>query len=53
MLVLSRRKNEELLIGNQIIVKILDIHEGWVKVGIEAPKDVNILRAELRKESKK
>ena len=54
MLVLSRRKNEGLLIDNQITVKILDIHQGWVKVGIEAPLYVNILRTELeKKETKK
>tara|TARA_Y100000296_G_C5027128_1_gene182830 strand:- start:394 stop:558 length:165 start_codon:yes stop_codon:yes gene_type:complete len=53
MLVLSRRKNEGLLIDNQITVKILDIHQGWIKIGIEAPKNINILRTELKKKETK
>ncbi|QUH19004.1 carbon storage regulator CsrA [Alkaliphilus sp. B6464] len=47
MLVLSRRANESIMIGNDIEIKILGIEEGKVKLGIEAPKDVEICRREI------
>ena len=47
MLVLTRRKDEAILIGDDIIVKILSIDGGQVKVGITAPETVVILRTEL------
>lgn len=47
MLVLSRRANESIMIGNNIEIKILGIEEGKVKLGIEAPKDVEICRREI------
>ncbi|MBU5676690.1 carbon storage regulator CsrA [Alkaliphilus sp. MSJ-5] len=47
MLVLSRRANESIMIGNDIEIKILGIDEGKVKLGIEAPKDVEICRREI------
>ena len=47
MLVLSRRKTEELKIGENITVKILSIKGSVVKVGIEAPIETPVLRGEL------
>lgn len=47
MLVLSRRASEGIIIGNNIKIKILDIEDGKVKIGIEAPKDVEIYREEI------
>jgi carbon storage regulator CsrA len=47
MLVLSRHANEEITIGKDITVKILHLKGGRVRIGIEAPKDVNIRRGEL------
>lgn len=47
MLVLSRRENETLYIGNDIVVKILKIKGGSVQIGIDAPPDVAIWREEL------
>ena len=47
MLVLSRHANEEIAIGKDITVKILHLKGGRVRIGIEAPKDVNIRRGEL------
>lgn len=47
MLVLSRKANESIMIGNNIEIKILGIEEGKVKLGIEAPKDVEICRREI------
>lgn len=48
MLILSRKPGETLIINNEIEVKIIDISGDKVKIGIEAPKDVKILRQELR-----
>lgn len=50
MLVVSRRIGESIIIGDNIEVNILDISEGIVKIGIEAPKKIKILRKELLKE---
>jgi carbon storage regulator len=47
MLVLSRKKNESIMIGEDIEPTILEIHGDQVKVGIKAPKDVEILRKEI------
>lgn len=47
MLILTRKKEESILIGKQIAVKVLDIEGERVKIGIEAPKDMKILRKEL------
>ena len=48
MLVLGRKKQESIHIGNDIVISIEDIANGMVKIGIEAPKDVVILRSELK-----
>jgi len=47
MLALSRRKNEALVINNNIEITILDIKGDQVKVGITAPKNVSIYRKEV------
>ncbi|MBB4823626.1 carbon storage regulator [Sporosarcina luteola] len=47
MLVLSRKTNETLKIGDAIEIKILEIKGDTVRIGIEAPKDIDILRGEL------
>lgn len=48
MLVLSRKVNEKILIGNDTELVIVDIRGDSVRVGITAPKDVVILREEVR-----
>ncbi len=48
MLVLGRKKGESLYIGNDICLSIEDIGTNMVKVGIEAPREVVILRSELK-----
>jgi len=50
MLVVSRKIGEELKVGDDIIVKIIDIDKNQVKVGIDAPRNIMILRMELVKE---
>lgn len=47
MLVLSRKKDESLMIGDDIVIKVIEIDEGRVKIGIEAPKSVEINRKEI------
>lgn len=47
MLILSRKENEEILLGNDIKIVVVGIHKGVVKLGIEAPKNTMILRSEL------
>lgn len=48
MLVLSRRDGERILIGDSITVTVTRIGENTVKLGIDAPRDVPVIRAELK-----
>lgn len=47
MLVLSRKKGETIIIGDQIEVKVLSIDGDQVKLGIVAPKSVKVHRSEI------
>jgi carbon storage regulator len=47
MLVLSRKKNETLVIREDIVLTIIEIRGDKVRLGIEAPDDVHVLRGEL------
>lgn len=47
MLIITRKKGESLMIGDDIEITISKIEDGSVKIGINAPKDVTILRKEL------
>ena len=47
MLVLTRRAEEKIKIGDNIVVSILGIEGGNVKIGIDAPKEITILRMEI------
>ena len=47
MLALSRKKNEAIVINNNIEITILDVRGDQVKVGIAAPKEVPIYRKEV------
>lgn len=47
MLVLSRKKDESIMIGNHIEVKILSVEGDQVKLGIVAPKSVKVHRSEV------
>lgn len=51
MLVLSRKAGEEIYIGEQIKLCILSTHGKHIRVGIEAPDKVRILRGELSRRS--
>jgi carbon storage regulator len=47
MLVLSRKPGEKILIGDNVTVTIVRIGPNTVRIGIEAPRDMNIVREEL------
>jgi len=44
MLILSRRTSEKLTIGNDITVTVCSVKDGQVKLGIDAPADVVVMR---------
>ena len=47
MLVLTRRRNESVILNENIEITILEIDGDQVKIGIKAPKEVEILRKEI------
>ena len=47
MLVITRKKGESLLIGDNIEITISKIDDGSVKIAIDAPREITILRKEL------
>ena len=47
MLVLSRKKNESIVINNDIIITVVEIRGDKVRLGIIAPKDVPVHRQEI------
>ena len=53
MLVLTRQKNESIILGDDIRLTIIDIEGDRVRVGIEAPKTLKIMRAELLDETRR
>jgi carbon storage regulator len=52
MLILTRKKNESIIINNNIEIQIISIEEGKVKIGINAPKEVTIHRSDCIKRCK-
>jgi carbon storage regulator len=47
MLILSRRINEKIVIGDDIIVSVVEVRGDQVKLGIEAPRNVKVFREEV------
>lgn len=47
MLALSRKKNEALIVNNNIEITILEVKGDQVKIGISAPKEIPIYRKEV------
>lgn len=48
MLILQRKKGESLSINDNITVTIMDAGTDWVKLAIDAPKEIPVLRSELK-----
>jgi carbon storage regulator len=47
MLILSRRVNEKIVIGDDIVVSVVEVRGDQVKLGIEAPRSVKVYRQEV------
>lgn len=47
MLILQRKKNQSIVIGDDIKITVLDVGSDNVKIAIEAPKSISIARSEL------
>jgi len=47
MLVLSRKKNESIVISDNIRIEVLKVSGNTVRIGIQAPREVKVLRGEL------
>lgn len=47
MLVLSRKTNEDIMIGDQVTIRLVKIGKGRARIGIDAPRGTKILRGEL------
>ena len=50
MLVLTRKQNEGILIGSNILISVIHIDGDKVRLGIEAPKTIRVIREELMTE---
>jgi carbon storage regulator len=47
MLVLTRKLNEKIVIGEDLVLTVVEIQRGRVRLGFEAPKQISIMRQEL------
>ena len=47
MLILARRVNEALMVGDEVTVTVLGVKGGQVRIGINAPRDVGVHREEI------
>ena len=51
MLVLSRKQQQEILLGDDIKITVLKVKGNTVRLGIEAPRDIRVVRGELPRQS--
>lgn len=47
MLILTRKVGESIVIANDIIVKVVEIGKNSIRIGIDAPREISILRQEV------
>jgi carbon storage regulator len=47
MLVLSRKESEQIRIGDNIVIKVIQLQGNRVRIGVEAPKEIPVVRTEL------
>jgi carbon storage regulator len=50
VLVLSRRPGESIVVGNQIVVTVIEVRGDQVRIGIDAPREVQVHREEVYRE---
>lgn len=50
MLVLSRKVGERILVGNDITITVVRMAQGVVRIGVEAPSDMPIVREEIKEQ---
>ena len=48
MLVLSRKKNESIIIDDNIVITVVDVRGDKVRLGIQAPREISIHRSEVQ-----
>ena len=53
MLILTRRPGESIQIGEEVTVRVLAVNGSQICIGVEAPKETNIVRTELLDKPKK
>ena len=53
MLVLTRKKNESIMLGVDIKITVLEINGESIKIGIDAPKELTVLRGEIYRKVEK
>lgn len=49
MLILGRRPGEKVMIGKDVVVTVIGSHGSQIRLGIEAPKDIEVHREEIYK----
>jgi len=47
MLVLTRKPGESIVVGQDIVVTVIEIKSGQVRIGIDAPREVDVYREEI------
>ena len=47
MLVLSRKSGESIVIGNDVVITILEVRGGQIRIGVDAPRNLAVHRAEI------
>ena len=52
MLVLTRRKNQSIVIGDDIVITVLEVKGDQIRIGITAPREVQVYREELLTDGK-
>jgi carbon storage regulator len=50
MLVLSRREGESVVIGNDIVITVLEVRGGQIRLGVDAPRSLQVHREEIYRE---
>lgn len=49
MLVLARKVGERIMVGEEVVITVIDVRNGQVRLGVEAPKTMAVDREEVRK----